>query len=116
MKGSIFVTQLPGKNPDGSYEFQWVSIYSGAFDAFNELLGKALAEHSEILDLVREMEIIYQINLYELGKDDFKTLIDATRCYIKSLKHATAVQKIAISVWQDQLEELVQKDPRYTSV
>jgi hypothetical protein len=115
MKGSIFVTRLPGKTPDSSYEFHWVSIYSGAFDVFNELLGEALVEHPKILDLVREMEIIHQINLYELSKDDFKTFIDATRSYIKNLKHATSIQKIAISIWQDQLEELVQKDPRYTT-
>lgn len=113
MKGSIFVTKLPSKKSDGSYEYQWIPMYSGVFDAFNDLLGKALAEHLTILELVREMEIISQINLYELSDDDFNTLIRVMRRYIKDLTQVTAKEKIALSIWTDQIEELIQKDPRY---
>jgi hypothetical protein len=113
MKGSIAITRSLQKNSKGHYDFESAFLKVGAIDAFNQVLSVALADYPKIREVVQEMEVIYQLNFYELNSNDFNTAVKELECFFKNLQSPTELQELARRVWQESVVALVRKDPRY---
>ena len=113
MNGTIAVTRSLHKNANGYYDFELTYLGLGAFDAFNQILGLALADYPEIREVVQEMEDIYQLNFYELNAKDFNTAVHVLGRFFKNLQNPTSEQELARRVWEESVVALVRKDPRY---
>jgi len=113
MNGTIAVTRSLQKNANGYYDFELTYLGLGAFDAFNQILSLALTDYPEIREVVQEMEVIYQLNFYELNSDDFNTAVKELERFFNNLKNPNELQELARRVWEESVVALVRKDPRY---
>ena len=112
MGGSIFFGFDKSKPKGESVNDGYVN--TRIFDAFGDLLDSALLEkHPEIIETIKEGEVMKIYDFCGLNAPDYNLAIHAIREYIAQLKEPTPWHEVGLWVWREMAEPFIHKDERY---
>ncbi|PTQ87513.1 hypothetical protein [Agitococcus lubricus] len=78
------------------------------------LIDNALGhKFSDILDKIREFDVLAQLHFSELSSEEFKDAILAIRAYLGEINLSSDWQRDAKELWLSKFEPLITQDDRY---